>query len=145
MTERTDRLAKIDQWQNLRERFAAGWMLGVALITSLLLITEATDDNWESLPLALIFGIAGGLALALAVLFLGAITRWQTLPRALTLPTCVSLILAGASAAAFCLMRTSSAPRAPIGTAELQHAPIYLTGLALAVFGAVNWPARPRR
>ncbi len=145
MTERTERLAKMNQWHNLRERFLAGWMLGTLLVTTLVLVSETTDENWESLPLALIFGVTGGLALALGTLFLGVVMRWQTLPRALTLPICLIFILTGTIAAAYCILRTSSAPRAPIGTAELQHAPFYLTGLALAVFGAVNWPARPKR
>jgi len=145
MTERTERLAKINQWHNLRERFFAGSVVSALLITALVLVCETTDENWESLPLALIFGITGGLALALGVLFLGVVIRWQTLPRALTLPICTLLILAGIGAAAFCILRTSSAPRTPIGTAELQHAPIYLTGLLVAAFGVVNWPARPKR
>lgn len=144
MSLRTEKLAKIDQWRNLRERFIAGWVLGAFLITTLLFISETTEDNWESLPLVLLFGATGGLALALGLVFLGMVLRWQTLPRSLTLPVCILFIAAGTSAAAYCLLCTSNAPRAPIGTAELQHAPIYLAGLAAAVFGAVNWPARPK-
>ena len=145
MTQRTETLAKIDRWENLRERFVLGWILGAILITALLLVSETTEDSWESLPLALLFGATGGLALALGLVFLGMVVRWQTLPRSLTFPACWLLIAAGAPAAAYCILCTSNAPRAPIGTAELQHAPVYLAGLALAVFGAVNWPARPKR
>lgn len=144
MTQRTETLAKIDHWRNLRERFLAGWTLGALIIATLLFISETTEDNWESLPLVLIFGITGGLALALGLVFLGMVLRWQTLPRSLTLPACVLLIATGAFAAAYCILSTHNAPRAPIGTAELQHAPIYLGGLAAAVFGAVNWPGRPK-
>jgi len=144
MSQRTEKLAKIDQWPNLRERMLGGVLLGALLIASLLLVTEPTEDSWETLPLAVLLGLVGGLGLTLALLFAGMTLRWQTLSRRLTLPLCALLIGAGIGTVAFCILCTDNAPRSPIGVAELQHAPAYFAGLAAAVFGLVNWPGRPK-
>lgn len=145
MSERTEQLSQINQWQNLRERFIAGWSLGAACTLALLLVTDGDQESATGLPLSLVFAATAGLAAALGLVFIGMMVRWQTLPRRVTLPLCWLLLIAGTGAAAFCILRTAEAPRAPIGSAELQHAPAYFAGLAAAVFGAVNWPGRPRR
>lgn len=145
MSERTEKLAKIDHWENLRGRFLVAWLLGAALILALLFVSEPSEDDWETLPPSLLFAVTGGLAMALGLLFLGMTMRWQTLSRRLTLPACALLVTGGTVTAATCVFLTNAAPRSPLGIAETQHMGAFVGGLAAATFGAVNWPARPRR
>lgn len=145
MTDRTERLARMDQWSNLRERMLAGWALGAAATLALLLVSEGDQETATGLPLSILFAAGAGLAAGLAGLLVGLAARWGTLPSRVTLPACWTLLLVGAALAVLSILRTADAPRAPIGTAELQHPAAFVGGVLCAVFAAVNWPARSRR
>lgn len=144
MSRRTRKLTKFDRWESLRGRFLAACALGFCLIAALLIVAENDQDNWESLPLSLAFAVAGALALSAAMLVAGMALRWQTLPRRLTTALAAALLTTGVAGAAFCILATANGPRNPLGIAELQHPAVYLPCLAAAVFGAANWPSRPR-
>jgi len=144
MTDRTDRLAQMDQWSNLRERMLAGWVLGAAVTLALLLVSEGDQESATGLPLSILFAAMSGLAAGLVGLLIGMALRWGTLPRRATLPACWTLLLLGVASAVLSILRTADAPRAPIGTAELQHPAAFFGGLLALVFAAVNWPPRRR-
>lgn len=144
MTERTDRLARLDQWSNLRERMLAGWALGTVATLALLLVSEGDQETATGLPLSILFAAAAGLAAGLVGLFVGMAVRWSTLPSRVTLPACWILLLTGSAFAVLAILRTADAPRAPIGTADLQQPAAFIGGVLCAVFAAANWPARRR-
>lgn len=144
MTDRTDRLARMDQWSNLRERLLVGWLLGAASTLALLLISEGDQETATGLPLSLLFAGLAGAAAALVALLAGMAARWGTLPRRATLPACWLLLLAGAALATLAILRTAEAPPNPVGTTDLRHPSAFVGGVLAAVFGAVNWPARRR-
>lgn len=134
----------MDRWESLQTRFITASLLGGSLITTLLMVSENSGEQWESLPLSLAFSIVGALALALGMLFVGMMLRWRTLPRGLTTPITVILLTAGIAGTIFCILATNNAPRNTLGIAEVRHLGVFIISLAATVFGAINWPSRTR-
>jgi hypothetical protein len=144
MSDRTQILSNIDQWENVRPRFTAACFVNAIAILTMNLVANSTDEDWQSIPLAAVFAVLGGVALSAIALFVGMAARWQTFQRRFVLPACACLLTAGLIGIAFSINETVKVERSPLGVADEQHPIIYLTGLACTAFAIVNWPTRPK-
>ncbi len=144
MSDRTQILSNIDQWENVRPRFTAACFVNAITILTMNLVASSTNEDWESIPLSAIFAVVGGIALSLMALFVGMVVRWQTFPRRIVLPACACLLTAGLIGICFSINETVKVERSPLGVADEQHPMVYLAGLACTAFAIVNWPTRPK-
>lgn len=144
MSDRTQILSNIDQWENVRPRFTASCFISTIAILTMNVVASSTHEEWESIPLSAIFAVVGGIALSAIALFAGMAVRWQTFPRRIVLPACAFLLTAGLIGVCVSINETAKVERSPLGVADEQHPIVYLAGLACTAFAIVNWPTRPK-
>ena len=144
MSNRTQILSHMDQWENVRPRFTASCFVTIIAIFTMNLVTNSADADWQSIPLAAVFAVLGGLCISTIVLFAGMALRWQTFPRRFVLPACACLLALGLTGVSFSINETLKVERSPLGVADEQHPFVYVAGLACTAFAIVNWPTRPK-
>lgn len=142
MPRKPHREAFQESTRHLRLRCAA--TAGVVAVLTLAMEIVVAGESLEAgdLPLAAFVAAVGGGVATVTGLVLGALTRWNILPREICRPGGLVLAGLGLVLALHAITATHASPRNALGMAEDRQYPLLLAGLLLIAFGLANRPPR---